>query len=427
MQVNCFEDFNLSREVMKGISEMGWETPSPIQAQSIIPLLDGRDVVGQAQTGTGKTAAFGIPMIELVDPNLKYNQGLILAPTRELAVQITEHLSRLAKYRGVKIVTVYGGDSMQRQAKIIRDGVQIVVGTPGRILDHIRQGTLNLRKTKIVVIDEADRMLDMGFIDDIKSILNNTPKDKQVSLFSATIGRNVMQICNNFTRYPEKVLVSKDEISLTQIEQRYVKVESYNKFRVLLDLIDEHNIERAIIFCRTQNGAARLAKMLAIRRYNAKTLHGGLTQPQRESVIDSFRRGRLRFLVATDVASRGLDIQNITHIINHNIPPDPEVYFHRIGRTARMDAEGVAISLVSPEEMKDLNRIRSMTRIEIKELKGNYTIINEAPREPKQKCAKCGNEFIAAFPITDKRLVYCPKCYNNYQKTKPKYRHEIYY
>lgn len=422
MQVNCFEDFNLSKEVMKSISEMGWNAPSPIQAQSIIPLLDGRDVVGQAQTGTGKTAAFGIPMIELVNPNLKYNQGLVLAPTRELAVQITEHLSRLAKYREVKIVTVYGGDSMQRQTKAINDGVHIVVGTPGRILDHIRQGTLNLKKTKIVVIDEADRMLDMGFIDDIKSILNNTPKDKQISLFSATLGRNVMQICNRFMKYPEKVLVSKDEIALKQIDQNYIKVESVNKFKLLLNVLDEHKIERAIIFCKTQNGAARVAKMLSVRRYDAKTLHGGLTQPQRESVIDSFRRGKLRFLVATDVASRGLDIQDISHIINFNLPQDPEVYFHRIGRTARMEAEGIAISFVSPEEMKDLNRIKGMTQVKITEIKNENITFNTELNTPKYKCAKCGCDFIPTFTVFDNRLVYCPRCYQNYQNSKQKRR-----
>ncbi|MBM3291545.1 DEAD/DEAH box helicase [Candidatus Bathyarchaeota archaeon] len=422
MQVNCFEDFNLSKEVMKSISEMGWNTPSPIQAQSIIPLLDGRDVVGQAQTGTGKTAAFGIPMIELVNPNLKYNQGLVLAPTRELAIQITEHLSRLAKYRGVKIVTVYGGDSMQRQTKAINDGVHIVVGTPGRILDHIRQGTLNLKKTKIVVIDEADRMLDMGFIDDIKSILNNTPKDKQISLFSATLGRNVMQICNKFMKYPEKVLVSKDEIALKQIEQNYIKVESVNKFKLLLNILDEQKIERAIIFCKTQNGAARIAKMLSVRRYDAKTLHGGLTQPQRESVIDSFRRGKLRFLVATDVASRGLDIQDISHIINFNLPQDPEVYFHRIGRTARMEAEGIAISFVSPEEMKDLNRIKGMTHVKIAEIKNENITINTELNMSKYKCAKCGCEFIPTFTVADNRLVYCTRCYTNHQNSKHKRR-----
>ncbi|MBN1682366.1 DEAD/DEAH box helicase [Candidatus Bathyarchaeota archaeon] len=420
MQISCFEEFKLSTEVMKGINELGWNIPSPIQAKSIIPLLDGRDLVGQAQTGTGKTAAYGIPMIELVDTTLKYNQGLVLAPTRELAIQITDHLNKLGKYREVKILTVYGGDSMQRQAKALRSGVHIIVGTPGRILDHISKGTLNLKKTKIVVIDEADRMLDMGFIEDIQKILNNTPKDKQVSLFSATIGRNVMQICNKFMRYPEKIFVSKDEIALTQIDQFYVKVESYNKFKALLNIINEYNIKRAIVFCRTQLGAARLAKMLATKKFNAKTLHGGLTQPQRENVVEQFRKGKLNFLVATDVASRGLDIENITHIINHNVPSDPEVYFHRIGRTARMEKDGIAISLVGPEEMKDLNRIRGMTRTIINEL--NLGIIfTESSDKPKQTCAKCGKEFQANFAINDNRPVYCPTCYTNHQKNKKRY------
>ena len=418
MRVSCFDELHLSTEVMRGITEMGWETPSPIQAQSIGLLLDGRDVIGQAQTGTGKTAAFGIPMIELVNPNLKHVQGLVLAPTRELAVQITEHMSLLAKYREVKILTVYGGDSMQRQAKALRQEVHIVVGTPGRILDHLARGTLSLGKARIVVLDEADRMLDMGFIEDIRRILNSTPRDKQTSLFSAIIDRNVMQICGEFLHYPEKIIVSRDEIALPQIAQRFVEVEAPDKFRVLLSILDEHRVERAIIFCRTQHGAARLAKMLAARRYDAKALHGGLSQPQRDSVVDSFRVGRLRLLVATDVASRGLDIQDVTHIINHNVPSDPGVYFHRIGRTARMDAEGTAISLVSPEEMKDLSRIRAMTNTQITELEGNYTAITEAPRVPGHRCAKCGAEFTASFTAAAGRPVYCPRCYQNHQRTK---------
>ena len=418
MRVSCFDELHLSTEVMRGITEMGWETPSPIQAQSIGLLLDGRDVIGQAQTGTGKTAAFGIPMIELVNPNLKHVQGLVLAPTRELAVQITEHMSLLAKYREVKILTVYGGDSMQRQAKALRQGVHIVVGTPGRILDHLARGTLSLGKVRIVVLDEADRMLDMGFIEDIRRILNSTPRDKQMSLFSAIIDRNVMQICGEFLHYPEKIIVSRDEIALPQIAQRFVEVEAPDKFRVLLSILDEHQVERAIIFCRTQHGAARLAKMLAARRYDARALHGGLSQPQRDSVVDSFRGGRLRLLVATDVASRGLDIQDVTHIINHNVPSDPGVYFHRIGRTARMDADGTAISLVSPEEMKGLSRIMAMTNTQITELEGNHTAITKAPRVPGHRCAKCGAEFTASFTTAAGRPVYCPRCYQNHQRTK---------
>jgi len=418
MQVSCFDELNLSREVMRGINEMGWETPSPIQAQSIGPLLDGRDVVGQAQTGTGKTAAFGIPMIELISPNLRHVQGLILAPTRELAIQLTESLSQLAKYRGLNILSVYGGDSMQRQTKALRQGVHIVVGTPGRILDHIAKGTLNLGKARIVVLDEADRMLDMGFIDDIKKILSCTPKNKQLSLFSATLDRNVMELCNKFMRYPEKILVSKDEITLPQIVQNYIEVESPEKFRVLLSILDERLVERAIIFCKTQHGASRLAKMLAVRKYDAKPLHGGLTQPQRESVVDSFRQGKLRLLVATDLASRGLDIRDVTHIINYNIPSDPTAYFHRIGRTARMDAGGKAISLVSLDEMKDLSRIKAMTRTQITVLQNTYNNLPKTPIEPKSRCAKCGTEFIASFVTIAGRPVYCPRCYKNHQKTK---------
>ncbi len=418
MHISSFEQLHLSTEVMKGITEMGWETPSPIQAQALGPLLDGRDVLGQAQTGTGKTAAFGIPMIELIKPNLKQVQGLVLAPTRELAVQITDHLERLAKYRGVKVLAVYGGDPIQRQTRALKQGVHIVVGTPGRILDHMAQGTLNLRNAHIVVLDEADRMLDMGFIEDIKRILNDTPKEKQMSLFSATLDRNVMQISKQFMHYPEKIIVSRDEIALPQITQHYVEVEAIDKFRVLTAILDEQRVERAIIFCKTQRGAQRLAKMLATRRYDAKPLHGGLTQPQRDVVTESFRQGRLRILVATDVAARGLDIHNVTHIINHNIPNEPTAYFHRIGRTARMEAEGTAISLVSPDEMKDLQKIKSMTNTKITALEGNHTAITEAPREPQPRCAKCGKEFSPPFEPTPGRPIYCPTCYKNHQKPR---------
>ncbi len=403
---------------MKGITELGWGSPSPIQAESMGFLLDGRDVIGQAQTGTGKTAAFGIPMIELIDPHLKYVQGLILAPTRELAVQISEHLSQLAKYREVKILAVYGGDSMQLQTKVLKQGVHIIVGTPGRILDHISKGSMNLRKVRFLVLDEADRMLDMGFIEDIRNILSITPNDMQVGLFSATLNRSVMQICKDFMHYPEKVIVSKDEIALPQIEQHYVEVESNSKFRVLLSILEEFRIKRAIIFSRTQDSATSIAKALIDRGYDAAALHGGLSQLQRDRITEFFRDGKLRLLIATDIASRGLDIRDVTHIINFNIPTDPAVYFHRIGRTARMDAGGTAISLMSSEELKDLDRIRGMTSTQITVLHGKHEGIVDVLKEPRPKCAKCGNEFTPTFTLTEGVFVYCTKCYKNHQKKK---------
>jgi ATP-dependent RNA helicase DeaD len=417
MQITTFDQLNLSPELMQAIRDMGWETPTPIQAQAMGPLLDGRDVLGQAQTGTGKTAAFGIPMIERVDPYLKTVQGLVLAPTRELAVQIADHLNALAQHRNIRVLAIYGGEPIQRQVRPLKQGVHIVVGTPGRILDHLAQGTLTLKNIKIVVLDEADRMLDMGFIPDIKRILGNTPKDKQMSLFSATIDANATQLSKEFMHHPLKLLVSRDEIAVIQLKQLYIELEPRDKFQALTKILDTQHVERAIVFARTQRGAQRLAKMLKDRKYDAKPLHGGLTQPQRDNVTEQFRQGKLRILVATDVAARGLDIQDVTHIINHNIPEDPANYFHRIGRTARMQTTGTAISLVAPDEMKYLRQIMQMTKTRINPLELEITPA-EAP--PEATCAKCGKHFQPAFTPPPNQPVYCPQCYkNHHQRRRP--------
>ena len=368
MQIQCFRDLPLTPEVMKGIEELEFSNLFPIQAQAIIPLLDGKDVIGQAQSGTGKTAAFGIPMVERLNPKINSVQGLVLEPTRELAIQVAEHISRFSKYLMLKVLPVYGGEPIQKQIYALERSVHIVVGTPGRIIDHLKRGTLNLASVKIVVLDEADRMLDMGFIDDIEYILSKVPINRQTSLFSATIDQSVMNVCNRYMKSPEKILVSKDEIALTQINQYYMVVNPKNKFEILCNILDENHIERAIIFCKTRKGTSMLAGRLKARGYNAKPLHGGFTQPQRNFVSNSFREGKLRLLVATDVAARGLDIQGITHIINYDIPLDALVYFHRIGRTARMGLEGTAITLVGYGEMAELNRIRALTKTTIEEL-----------------------------------------------------------
>ena len=368
MQIQYFKDLPLSQEVMKGIEELGFSNLFPIQAQAIIPLLEGKDVIGQAQTGTGKTAAFGIPMLERLNPNINSVQGLVLEPTRELAIQVAEHISRLSRYAAFKILPVYGGESIQKQIHALERGVHIVVGTPGRLIDHLKRGTLNLASVKIVVLDEADRMLDMGFIDDIEYILSKVPANRQTSLFSATIDHSVMTICDRYMRKPEKILVSKDEIALTQIDQYYMVVNPKNKFGILCNVLDENHIERAIIFCRTRIGTSMLADRLRARGYDAKPFHAGFTQPQRDFIVNSFRKGKLKLLVATDVAARGLDIQEITHIINYDIPLDALVYFHRIGRTARMGREGTAITLVGYGELTQFNDIRALTKTTIEEL-----------------------------------------------------------
>jgi len=368
MQIQYFKDLPLSAQVMKGVEELGFTNLFPIQAQAIIPLLEGRDVIGQAQTGTGKTAAFGIPMIERLDPRSRNVQGLVLAPTRELAVQVADHISRYAKFTTFKVLPVYGGEPIGRQIHALQDGVHIVVGTPGRIIDLLERRVLNLSTVKVLVLDEADRMLDMGFIEDIEYILSMVPANRQTSLFSATIDQSVMNVCNRYMKNPQKILVSKDEIALTQMNQYYMVLNPYNKFETLCSILDENHIERAIIFCKTRTETSVLADKLVHRGCDARALHAGFTQPQRDAVVNSFRKGKLKLLVATDVAARGLDIQGITHIINYDVPLDALVYFHRIGRTARMGREGTAITLVGYGELTDFNNIKALTKTTIEEI-----------------------------------------------------------
>ena len=368
MQIQYFKDLPLSPEVMKGIEELGFTDLFPIQAQAIVPLLEGRDVIGQAQTGTGKTAAFGVPMIERLNTKDQKVQGLILEPTRELAVQVADHISRYAKHTGFRVLPVYGGEPIGRQIHALQDGVHIVVGTPGRIIDLLERRVLNLSTVKVLVLDEADRMLDMGFIEDIEYILSMVPANRQTSLFSATIDESVMRMCNRYMKNPQKILVSKDEIALTQMNQYYMVLNPYNKFETLCNILDENHIERAIIFCKTRTETSVLADKLMRRGCDARALHAGFTQPQRDAVVNCFRKGKLKLLVATDVAARGLDIQGITHIINYDVPLDALVYFHRIGRTARMGREGTAITLVGYGELTDFNNIKALTKTTIEEI-----------------------------------------------------------
>jgi len=412
MQNICFEDLPLSQEIMNGIEELGFSNLFPIQAQAIIPLLEGKDVIGQAQTGTGKTATFGIPMIERLNSKNKSVQGLVLEPTRELAIQVAEHISRIGRYTAFKVLPIYGGKPIQKQIYALERGVHIVVGTPGRTIDHIKRGTLDLASVKIVVLDEADRMLDMGFIDDIEYILSNVPKNRQTSLFSATIDQSAMSVCNKYMRKPKKILVSKDEIALTQIEQYYTVLNPRDKFRILCNILDENHIKRAIIFCKTRRGTGKLAEKLRVQGYDAKPLHGGFTQQQRDRVSDSFRKRRLKLLVATDVAARGLDIRGISHIINYDIPLDALVYFHRIGRTGRMGLQGTAITLVGYGEMAELARIRSLTKTTIKELESDIQVsYRESPETHKAVCTDCGNECEVPFKPDQSRPVYCRECW----------------
>jgi ATP-dependent RNA helicase DeaD len=355
-------------EVLRSIEELGFGSLFPIQAQAIAPLLEGKDVIGQAQTGTGKTAAFGVPMVERLNPEEKRVQGLVLVPTRELAVQVAGHIKLFAKYAKLKVLAVYGGEPIGRQIRELENGAQIVIGTPGRVIDLLERRILNLASVKVLVLDEADRMLDMGFIEDIEYILAKVPCNRQTSLFSATIDKTVMNVCNRYMKNPEKILVSKDEIALTQMKQYYMVVNQYGKFEALRNILREEHVDKAIIFCRTRRDTSRLSDQLYRQGYRVQALHAGFTQPQRDRAICDFRNGRLNLLVATDVAARGLDIQGITHIINYDVPMEPQVYFHRIGRTARMGGEGTAITLVSYGELSDFNNVKALTKTTIEEI-----------------------------------------------------------
>jgi len=369
MQIQSFKDLPLSREILRSLEELGFESLFPIQAQAIIPLLEGRDVIGQAQTGTGKTAAFGVPMIQRLNREVRGVQGLVLAPTRELAVQVAESIASFGKHTRMKVLAVYGGESINKQIHALSNGVQIVVGTPGRLIDLMERGVLNLGSVRIVVLDEADRMLDMGFIEDIEFILSKIPRDRQTSLFSATIDDTVMRVCNKYLKNPQKILVSKDEIALTQMKQYYTVVSQNSKFAALCKIMAEEKVDKAIIFCRTRRETSRLAEQLYKKGYRVECLHAGFTQAQRDRAINDFRSRTRSLLVATDVAARGLDIEGITHIINYDVPMDAPVYFHRIGRTARKGAEGTAITLVSYGEMSNFNNIKALTKTKIEEIK----------------------------------------------------------
>jgi ATP-dependent RNA helicase DeaD len=359
----------LRPEILRGVDEAGFEKPFPIQELAIGPLLAGRDIIGQAKTGSGKTAAFGLPMLHTIDTSVNEVQALVLAPTRELAVQIRDEIDRLGMYTGVRVLAIYGGQSINTQLDHLRRGVHVVVGTPGRVIDHIKRGTLDLHKARYVVLDEADTMLDMGFIEDIEFILDSTPPAKQMSLFSATMPQRIMDIAARHMRNPEKILVSADEPSAETLEQYYAVTGYDDKLQTLVDIIETERPASTIVFTRTKYGAHKLARELQKRYFNAVPLHGDLSQNQRDHSMRLFREARADILVATDVASRGLDISQVEAVINYDVPQDPLIYFHRVGRTARAGDTGRAFTLVSGDEQSDFERILSLSKAPINPLR----------------------------------------------------------
>lgn len=357
-----FNELDLIPELLKSVKDMGFEETTLIQEQTIPLALEGKDVIGQAQTGTGKTAAFGLPMLQKIDTSKRVVQGLVIAPTRELAIQTQEELFRLSKDKRVKVACVYGGADIRRQIKQIKGGAQIVVGTPGRMLDHIRRKTLRLDQVETLVLDEADEMLNMGFIDDIESIIKETPKSRQTLLFSATMPDAIKRIGVRFMVDPETVRIKTKTLSAATIDQFYTKARDNEKFDVLTRLLDVQNPKSALIFGRTKKRVDELAKGLEMRGYQAEGIHGDLSQSKRMSVLKDFKKGKMDILVATDVAARGLDVTGLSHVFNYDIPQDPESYVHRIGRTGRAGEEGVAVTFVTPQEMSYLHTIEKLTK-----------------------------------------------------------------
>lgn len=360
-----FSDFELHRNVQRAINDMGFEEPSPIQGVAIPLILEGKDVLGQAQTGTGKTAAFGIPLIEKMTNEPKV-QALVLTPTRELAIQVSGELRKISKYTRTRTLPIYGGQSIGHQIRTLKQGVQVVIGTPGRILDHLRRKTLRLQDVSMVVLDEADEMLDMGFIDDIKEILSHTPESRQTLLFSATMPNEIKELTRRYMRSPETVQINRKEVTAPLIDQVYYKVLERNKLESLCRILDSEEVGLGIVFCRTKRGVDELTDALQERGYMADGLHGDLSQAQRDRVMNAFRESTIELLVATDVAARGIDVGNVTHVINYDIPQDPESYVHRIGRTGRAGRKGIALTLVTPREMKQLITIEKVTKTSLK-------------------------------------------------------------
>lgn len=360
-----FDELGLSSQVLQAVNEMGFEETTPIQQQAIPLALQGKDLIGQAQTGTGKTAAFGIPMVERFDVEKEHIQGIVVTPTRELAIQVAEELYKIGQYKGITALPIYGGQNIERQIKALRKKPHIIVGTPGRILDHIRRRTISLKQIEVVVLDEADEMLNMGFIEDIENILRETPAERQTLFFSATIPGPLMKIAKRFMKKPEMIRIKSKELTVPSTEQYYMEVRDNKKFSVLCRLLDIQSPELAIVFVRTKRRVDEIAETLKKRGYSAERIHGDLTQSMRDTVMKQFREGIIDTLVATDVAARGLDISGVTHVYNFDIPQDPESYVHRIGRTGRLGQSGQAITFVTPRELHHLKVIESLTKRKI--------------------------------------------------------------
>lgn len=366
METIRFEDLELDAKIMRAITDMGFEAASPIQGQAIPLELQGLDIIGQAQTGTGKTAAFGIPLLQKIDSKNKKPQAIILCPTRELAIQVSEEIRRLAKYmHGVKVLPIYGGQEIGRQIRSLKDGVQVIIGTPGRVMDHMRRKTVKMDQIHTVVLDEADEMLNMGFLEDMETILSALPEERQTLMFSATMPQAIQRIAANFQKDPQIVRVVKKELTVPKVTQYYYEVKPKNKLEVMCRLLDLYDPKLSVVFCNTKKQVDELVQGLQGRGYFAEGLHGDLKQEQRDRVMRAFRTGRTDILVATDVAARGIDVDDVEAVFNYDVPQDDEYYVHRIGRTGRAGREGKAFNLVVGKEVYKLREIQRYCKTRI--------------------------------------------------------------
>ena len=355
-----FDELNIDERILRAVEDMGFEETSPIQTQAIPAVLEGIDVIGQAQTGTGKTAAYSIPMLQKINPDVKKPQAIVLCPTRELAVQVAEEIRKLAKYMSdIKVLPVYGGQEIVRQIKSLKAGVQIIVGTPGRVMDHMRRKTVKFDSVSMVILDEADEMLDMGFREDMETILTETPEERQTVLFSATMPKPIMEIARKFQKDAKIIKVVRKELTVSNIDQFYYEVRPKNKTEILSRLIDIYNPKLSVVFCNTKRQVDELISELKGRGYFADGIHGDMKQQQRDRVMDDFRSGKTEILIATDVAARGIDVDGVDIVFNYDLPQDEEYYVHRIGRTGRAGKSGLALSFISGREvykLKDIER-----------------------------------------------------------------------
>jgi ATP-dependent RNA helicase DeaD len=362
-----FSTFGLSAQVLRSVREMGFEEPTPVQTAAMPHLLSGRDVVAQALTGTGKTAAYGIPLVEHIDPNVRGIQAVVLSPTRELALQVEEHLSQLGRYRNLRFLAIYGGQPIERQLRALSRGVHGIVATPGRLLDHMRRGTVRLDNVRVLVLDEADQMLQMGFQEDVEHIISKLPAERMTALFSATMPEPIMKIVDRYMDKPERIQLSRPQaLTVPSVDQVYFQVPFPKKFDALCSVLDSRQADRTMVFCATKRMVDEVAERLPARGYSVQAIHGDVTQSGRERALKAFRDGRADVLIATDVAARGLDVPDVSLVVNFDIPPDPEYYVHRIGRTGRSGKAGEAITFVNPREMRELKMIERVTGAQIR-------------------------------------------------------------